>query len=425
VVSGLAEALRQLKLSHHNVVGVGDAENDHAFLQACGCAAAVANALPTVKQAADIELSGAQGAGVIELMELICSEDARIMPAERNVILLGTECGREIYLRTNDKSILIAGKSGFGKSTLATALTESMAEQGFEFCVFDPEGDYDQLKDAVSIGSAKAAPTEEEVLKLLGQMEANLVFNTQGLNVSERPVFFIKLLPHVAALRAKSGRPHWLLIDEAHHLLPSSRNDLAQVIPDDLSATIFITVHPEAISLTALLKVETVIALGEDAAEVISSFCQAIGIDPPSVKVQPKDDEVLVWRRNSGEQPRPVVAKRPRQARKRHTRKYADGNLGEDISFYFRGPDDALNLRAQNLMRFVEIARGIDDRTWMHHLRRGDYSDWFRRVIKNKELAEKAAAIEADENVDAGESRRRIEHEVSLRYTAPSLADDL
>lgn len=118
-----------------------------------------------------------------------------------------------------------------------------------------------------------------------------------------------------------------------------------------------------------------------------------------------------------------IEPKRPRQARKRHTRKYAEGNLGKDLSFYFRGPDDALNLRAQNLMVFLEIARGIDDRSWMYHLRRGDYSAWFRHVIKNDELAEKAAEVEADESLDADKSRRRIAEEVSRRYTAPAVAD--
>ena len=53
---GLQSALRELEISSHNVVGVGDAENDHSFMQACGCAAAVANALPMVKEAADIRL---------------------------------------------------------------------------------------------------------------------------------------------------------------------------------------------------------------------------------------------------------------------------------------------------------------------------------------------------------------------------------
>ena len=43
--SGLRAALAELNLSPHNAVGVGDAENDHAFLNICECSVAVANAL--------------------------------------------------------------------------------------------------------------------------------------------------------------------------------------------------------------------------------------------------------------------------------------------------------------------------------------------------------------------------------------------
>jgi haloacid dehalogenase-like hydrolase len=60
--SGLVTALARLKLSPLNVVGIGDGENDHAFLRACGCAVAVANALPMVKADADIVTSEPRGA---------------------------------------------------------------------------------------------------------------------------------------------------------------------------------------------------------------------------------------------------------------------------------------------------------------------------------------------------------------------------
>ncbi len=35
--TGLKVALEEIGISPHNVVGVGDAENDHAFLQLCEC----------------------------------------------------------------------------------------------------------------------------------------------------------------------------------------------------------------------------------------------------------------------------------------------------------------------------------------------------------------------------------------------------
>jgi hydroxymethylpyrimidine pyrophosphatase-like HAD family hydrolase len=68
--SGLAAALDGLHLSPVNVVGVGDAENDLAFLAVCGCSVAVANALETVKAKVDIVTSAPRGAGVTEFIDL-------------------------------------------------------------------------------------------------------------------------------------------------------------------------------------------------------------------------------------------------------------------------------------------------------------------------------------------------------------------
>jgi hypothetical protein len=100
-------------------------------------------------------------------------------------------------------------------------------------------------------------------------------------------------------------------------------------------------------------------------------------------------------------------------------RKYAAGELGPDKSFYFRGPEEKLNLRAQNLQMFLQVADGVDDGTWLHHLRQGDYSRWFRGAIKDPELAEEAARIEADPAADAAASRGRLRDAIEQRYTAP------
>jgi HAD superfamily hydrolase (TIGR01484 family) len=171
--TGLAAALHDLELSFHNVVGVGDAENDHAFLRACGCAAAVANALPAVKEPADIVLKNDHGAGVVDLIDRICQEDALVIPLSRQGILIGTDRNKsEVFIHPHHGNVLISGTSGVGKSTIATALTERMAEKQFEFCVFDPEGDYDELEDAVVIGDVKVPPKPDEAIKLLRKVGA-------------------------------------------------------------------------------------------------------------------------------------------------------------------------------------------------------------------------------------------------------------
>jgi hypothetical protein len=104
----------------------------------------------------------------------------------------------------------------------------------------------------------------------------------------------------------------------------------------------------------------------------------------------------------------------------RHARKYAEGELGEDKSFYFRGPGEALNLRAQNLATFLQLADGVDDATWQHHLKAGEYSRWFRTAIKDEALADEAAAVERASALSARDSRRYIREMVERRYTAPA-----
>ena len=80
--TGLNAALEEMGLVANQVVGVGDAENDHAFLSVCGCSAAVANALPAIKERAKLVLQGDHGKGVTELIDAMIKDD-----------LGGTPCG--------------------------------------------------------------------------------------------------------------------------------------------------------------------------------------------------------------------------------------------------------------------------------------------------------------------------------------------
>ena len=73
--TGLAAALAELGLSPHEVVGVGDAENDHAFLEMCECSVAVGNAIQALKEHMDMVTRGRVGDGVSELIERLVSND--------------------------------------------------------------------------------------------------------------------------------------------------------------------------------------------------------------------------------------------------------------------------------------------------------------------------------------------------------------
>ncbi len=417
--SGLTAALDQLKLSPYNVVGVGDAENDQAFLSACGCAVAVANAIDSVKEDADIQTAADHGAGVVELIDRwlsdACSAFANV---RRHDIYLGDAIpdAAPISIPAGRGAVLIAGSSGVGKSSLTRLLIERMTAGGYQVCIVDPEGDYDDLESIAHLGDPARSPAPEEVLGLLDSPRTSVVVNLIGTEVSDRPVYFNKLLGQISALRASLGRPHWIVLDETHHLSPSAQDANPTALPADLPSVIFITTHPKNLALAALNTVRTIIAVGQAAPQVIAEFCQTIQEGTPAMDSRVPEDAVLVWERREGSAPRPVAVGKAKQAHQRHTRKYAEGRLGEDKSFYFRGPNGALNLRAFNLATFLQLARGVDDATWLFHLGRGDYTRWFRDVIKDPELADEVRLLES--RSDPGAARGALTEAITKRYAA-------
>jgi HAD superfamily hydrolase (TIGR01484 family) len=423
--SGLAAALDELGLSPHNVVGVGDAENDHAFLDFCECSVAVANALPALKERADLLTSRTHGAGVVEVIDkLIANDLAELEPRlGRHAILLGhREDGEAESVAPFGRNVLVSGTSGSGKSRLTTGLLERLAAAAYQFLIIDPEGDYSTLDGTLVLGGPHQAPLTEEVIRAIAPVRQNLVVNLVGIALEQRPAFFEKLLPALLEARGRTGRPHWIVVDEAHHLLAARRTSSAARWPERWEGMLFVTVHPELLLPEVLGAIDLVLAAGEAPEQTILAFCKAIGERAPSVRSMTlKQGEVLAWRRQSRAGPVRVRVELPRSEHSRHSRKYAEGDLGPDHSFYFRGPAGNLNLRAQNLVLFLQMAEGVDEETWQHHLRQGDYSHWFREAIKDDELAAQAAEIEETLAVaPADESRAAIREAIESRYTLPA-----
>jgi HAD superfamily hydrolase (TIGR01484 family) len=419
--SGLVKALQELELSTHNVAGIGDAENDHAFLSACECGVAVANALPMLKERADLVTAGDHGAGVVELVRRLMENDLEDVPLPRHLLALGRrDDGAPVTLAPYGINVLLAGTSGSGKSTFATSLLERLRGAGRQFCIVDPEGDYPSLPDAVVLGGPENVPTAEEVLDVLARPEQDAVVSLLGLKLEQRPPYFERTLARLMEMRARTGRPHWIVLDEAHHLLPAAWDKAPGLVPQTPHGLLFVTVHPNKVAETALQTIDTVVAIGQAWGETLCSFAEAAGLaPPPAAEGDLQTGQAALWSVHGGEQPFLFRADPPRSERKRHVRKYAAGELRPDKSFYFRGPEGRLNLRAQNLQLFLQLAEGVDDETWMHHLRGGDYSRWMREAIRDEALADEVSAVERSGG-DPTDTRQRIQKLVEDRYTAPA-----
>jgi hypothetical protein len=177
------------------------------------------------------------------------------------------------------------------------------------------------------------------------------------------------------------------------------------------------------LAVDALSKVDDIFAVGDKAAEAIAGFAQALSIPAPELPPSPPSKgEALFWRRSAGREAQIMKSHAPAQKAERHIRKYAEGALGEDKSFYFRGPANALNLRAQNLTLFMQMADGVDDDTWLHHLKAHDYSRWIREAIKDDELADELERIEGQPERDPKATRRAVREAIERKYTAPASA---
>jgi hypothetical protein len=419
--SGLARALQEICISPHNVVAIGDAENDHALLKLAECAVAVANALPTLKERADFVTEGENGRGVVELIDEIVNEDlkARSDRLGRHNILLGQrESGEEMRLRPFGVNTLITGPSGAGKSTVTTAFLERLNEHSYQFCVIDPEGDYESFEGAVAVGTQKQPPNIDEIVRLLRNPQENAVVNLIGVRLKDRPAFFLALLPRLQELRAQLGHPHWIVIDETHHVLPSAWEAAPQALPTEFDRFVFITIHPHSVARPVLAAVNTVMIVGDKYDETLMNVAQLLGQTPQPVSpVKLDPGEVLMWMRQNDEPPFKLRILPGRTERRRHLRKYAEGDLGRDRSFYFTGPQRRLKLQAQNLNIFMQLADGVDDDTWEYHLKKGDYSRWFRNAIKDEDLAAAAEQVERGNGVSPDESRKVIRDAIEQKYT--------
>ncbi len=428
--TGLEHALRELGYSRHNTVAVGDAENDYALLSEAACGVAVFNALDSLKQRADMVTGADHGAGVIELIDRYLLND--MLPiasqlAKRHKIVLGTtDDGTDVTIPASRSGLLITGSSGAGKSTVTGVLIERLLDEGRSMLIIDPEGDYSALSespDVILLGGASDQPLPSaEELQQLGMLPGvSVILDLHALTMAEKTLYGVSVLGTVKRLRAEHGRPHWLIIDEAHHIFPAEGAVTCDLLPIDFEGLCMITFDAGLLCRQALGMIDTVIS--RTLPELRTALRELSDGLPDGSPTDGRTDSIATMRRLDDdeamlarlrESPPSLERFRPAERRtehRRHVRKYATGELATEKSFFFRGPENRLNLRAANLIRFCELAAGVDAETWEYHLRQGEYAEWIRVRIGNADLAADIDAIAKrvdSRELEIDESRREV-----------------
>ena len=425
--TGLTAALEELKISPHNVVGVGDAENDHSFLKLCERSAAVGGALPAIRDTADLILRGDAGAGVDELAaELIATDlEATRSPDSQQLTFGVDEHGMPVTLEPYGDCILVCGASASGKSTVARRVVESLHELSYQFCIIDPEGDYEEQPGAVVIGKPDAEPRREEVVQLLEDYGVNGVVCMTGVPISDRPPLLLgaadgsvaaarALRPTALARHRRGAPPAAGRVGNSEH---PAAGDARQRAARDGPSRAACRRRCRSASRSSSPSGRRLPSCCDSSPRCAACRCRQSSSARLAKPVEV--GEVLLWSLPTTSCRR-VRIEPPSAEQRRHTRKYAVGQLPPDRSFYFRGPEGKLNLRAQNLLQFLEVAAG-------RRRRHVDVSLPARRLLalvprrhQGSELAAAAAAVERDRFLSRDNALAALRTAVESRYTLPA-----
>jgi len=93
-------------------------------------------------------------------------------------------------------------------------------DRKYQFCLIDAEADYEMFPNTIAIGDEKHAPSVDQVVLGLEKPSSQVIVNLMGVRLPDRPQFLDRLVPRLLEMRARVGRPLWIIVDEAYHMLP-------------------------------------------------------------------------------------------------------------------------------------------------------------------------------------------------------------
>ena len=399
------QAIRSLGLSFHDVLALGDAENDLDFFEACGWAACPANAVPELKDRADWVFPGEDGASIAAAITgPILGGQLPVGRSRRHQVALGWSASAiEVLVAERGVNVLIQGDPIAGKSWLAGALIERLLGRRYSLCVIDPEGDYHVLAPLPGVSWTAVVDREDwerAVARFDHDLQACVVLDLSMVPQATKAAVIEAVLERLQEHRRHRGIPHWIVLDEAHYSL--HRGGVADRAID-LSGKGFCLITYRAsrlrVSIVQAMDVllfarTTGLAELDYLRSLLSRFADSAASVVSTLPNLPPGQFLLVepGAENAGVQ---TFTAAPRMTTHvRHLRKYAEGQLPQRLWFFFRTGDGRLAATAESLGEFLRAVGQVDEDVLRFHAMRGDFSRWLLDVFADRELGRQLAKIE-------------------------------
>ncbi len=401
--SGVRVALEELGVSHHNLITIGDGENDHALLRCGELGVAVHNAVESLKAEADLVLDEPDGRGIVEFLNGPSLRAERAWSTARNRVAIGAgEDGRPFEVSPGDK-VLVAGGTRSGKSHVAGLIAERLIEREYVVLIIDAEGDHTGLAHLPRVLLAEGEPVIADpgsVSAMLGHRFSSVVLDLSLLagRQSQRVVELV--LPHVANRRLRTGAPHWVVMDEAHLFATDAMT--ATLLASGMSGACLVTYVPAALPASVLDHIERAIVLpfgpGTQCDPNVAVVAQIGSVDPAELARRLSGlgpgAAIVLERGHPGE----LVEMRmdPRlTGHVRHRHKYAEYPVPAHLAFRFCSHDgDATGPVVTTIDELDRALRRCSPTSVRHHARRHDFSRWAFDVIRDEQLAHDLHAAE-------------------------------
>ncbi len=427
--TGLREALTILRLSAHNALAIGDAENDHELLRVCEVGVAVGWGSEALKAVADYVLPGDGPPAVATFIRTLGQQGLlpALLKSRRNLLLGHTDDGQPLSLGVRGRNVLVAGDPKSGKSWVAGLLCEQLILYGYSLCILDPEGDYTSLEALPGVtvfGGTDPLPRPRDLVRSLRHSDQSVVIDLSRTARGDKLDYIRSILPALAELRRRTGLPHRIVVDEAHYFLqdPASRH----LLDLDLNGYTLVTYRASDLSPEILAATQAVIVTREsDPAEIraLKGLCSSF-----STRSDKEWEEIFERLVIGDAVALPITDEAHGDVRRihlaprltphvRHLAKYIDMPVSEGCAFVFWRGASPTGQRARTLREFVEVIEHAALPDVDGHLRRKDFSRWIINVFGDFRLGKTVSELEEAYRLGkAAEIVEELVQEIRVRY---------